>query len=1093
MRKSTQVLITFAAVVLCGAFLTGCSAKARMARHQDRADKYFASGDYSKAEVEYLIALRLDGGNAHTIARLGDIYYEQGRFRRAYSFVAKACELASNDISLHVKLGTIYLVAHMPKEAREQAEFILDRSPTNAEAPDMLAESVASRADLTAVRARLEKLSKQIGDTAPLELAFGVINFTGGDLKASETALQRALTLDPKSSAAYYTLGNLYLAQNKVKEADAAFKTATDLSPMRSPKRLGYANFKIQSGDLAEGKRLIAEITKAAPDYMPAWLRQAEIALDEQKYDDCDALISQALTKDPDNYDALVLRGRLWLTQGKPDKAVVEMDRMAALYERSPEVQYLLAVAHLGVNDPAKASADLSKALFLRPIFPEATLLLAELNINKGDTTSAISALNALVRQQPNTPNAYLLLANAYFAQRNFDQALSAYAKLTEMFPKNPQFPLLTGMVLAQKNNKAEARKSFEKALELAPQFSPALEQLVNLDLAESQFKVALDRVNKDTNSNLGVGRQLLLAKIHTARAQYLANNDAKIGSGDAKLNTPVAQDDVNQAEAALKKAIEMEPSRDAAYLLLARLYVSAGKEQVALERLNSLVSKTNNPAAYLQLGMIYEALKDYPKARDSYEKVIASQPDSGPALNNLSYIYAEHLGDVEKAYTLAEKARQLSPRDPATADTLGWILYKKGDYTRARALLEESASKMSEQAEVQFHVGMVRYMLDDEASARAALQEAASSTQEFPGKEEAVRRLAILATDVSTADAKARADLEKRLQDQPNDPVVASRLAAIYERDGTLDKAVQTYEQSLKQNPQNAQIMGHLARIYMNLNQPDKAIEMAKDAHKLASDDVNVTCMLGRLAFQTGDYTWAANLLQEAAPKLPNRPDVQYDLAWSYYTVGRVPDAEKTMQSAAPALTAARLTDAKQFLSMVSAAKTPNPAATAQAAQILGANSNYVPAIMVSAVQADQQGKSDDAGKLYERALTRYPAFTPAARNLTILYAQHPGNDQKAYDIGVKARVMFPDDTELERALGVLAYRRGDFSRSAQLLGESSQTLTNDGELFYYLGMAQYQLKHMPQSKAALQRALTLKIQGKSADDARKVLAELK
>ena len=92
------------------------------------------------------------------------------------------------------------------------------------------------------------------------------------------------------------------------------------------------------------------------------------------------------------------------------------------------------------------------------------------------------------------------------------------------------------------------------------------------------------------------------------------------------------------------------------------------------------------------------------------------------------------------------------------------------------------------------------------------------------------------------------------------------------------------------------------------------------------------------------------------------------------------------------------------------------------------------------------------------------------------------------------KARTTtYPDDAPLGRALGVLAYRRGDYSRAAQLLQESSLTLTSDGELFFYLGMAQYQLKHMPQSKVALQHALTLKIQPKPADDARKVLAELK
>jgi uncharacterized protein HemY len=267
----------------------------------------------------------------------------------------------------------------------------------------------------------------------------------------------------------------------------------------------------------------------------------------------------------------------------------------------------------------------------------------------------------------------------------------------------------------------------------------------------------------------------------------------------------------------------------------------------------------------------------------------------------------------------------------------------------------------------------------------------------------------------------------------------------------------------------------------------------MAKQAHKLAPDDATISCLLGRLVFESGDYSWAASLLQDAAPRLPDRPEVQYDLAWSYYSVGRVNEAQRTMQSTVPALTGARLDDAKQFLAMLAAAKTPTQAAAAQAGQILSANANYVPAIVVAAKQAEQQGKQDDARSLYERVLARYPAFLPAMRNLAILYAQHPGDDQKAYDLGLKARAAYPDDAELARTLGVLAYRRGDYARATQLLQESSQTLNKDGELLYYLGMAHYQLKQKSASKAELQRALGLNLGSSMAEDARKTLAELK
>lgn len=1092
MRKTTQKIMILAAALMMAVNVTGCSKKARMARHQQRADRDFAAGEYAQAEIEYLIALRLDRENVHAIGRLGTIYYEQGRFGRAYSFVQKAAELATNDVDMHVKLGLIYLNLHSPKNAHAQAIYILDRWPTNAEAPDILAESCASREEVVDAQNRLEKISKKIGDTAPLELAFAVLDFASGDIKATDTALKRALTLDPKYGAAYYTLGNFYVSQNKMKEADEAFKKSADLSPVRSPRRLSYANFKIQTGDLAEGKRLLDEITKQAPDYVPAWIRKAEIALNEKRYDDCDGLIGQALARDADNYDALMLRGRMYIAENQADKAVAEFDRITSLYAHSAEAFYYLAVAHLAVKDSNKAVGDLNKALFLRPKFPEATLVLAGLNIDKGDTASAISSLTQMLRDRPNMPEPYLMLANAYVAQKNPDQALATYAKMIEIFPKNPQPHFLSGMILANQKKNGAARKEFETVLELSPHSPMAVEELVNLDIADKQFQTALDRVNKELDSKQEATRQLLMAKVHVARAQMLAGNQMNEDTGEQNLGIPAAKPDVDEAVSELGKAIELDPNQPAAYLYLAKVYVAAGNQQAALDRLNGLVSKTNNAAAYMQIGTIEEMLKNYPSARDAYEKVLAVNPDFGPALNNLAYLYCERLGDMDKASSLAQKAYDNSP-GPATADTLGWVLYKKGDYSQALKLLNASASKLGADPEIQLHLGLTHYMLGDESAARQALQVAASSTDKFPHKEDATNCLAMLAVDPKTADAQATALLEKRLQERPDDPVAASRLGAIYERDGATDKAAKIYDATLKRNPQNAQLMAHLARLYISLNNSAQAMDLLKNAHKVAPDDATISCELGRLVFASGDYDWAASLLLDAAPQLPGRPDVQHDLAWAYYSKGRVKEAVSTMKNALPGLKGKDLDDAKQFLAMVAAADGPTAATAAQAGQILSANPNYVPAMMVIAAQEDQQDKKPDAATQYEKVLDHFPSFAPAARNLAILRAQYPGDDQKALDAGVKARSLYPKDAQLARALGVLAYRRGDYFRAVQFLQESSQTLSSDGELLYYLGMSHYQLNQKTQSKAELQRALGLNLESKLADDARKRLAELK
>ncbi len=1094
-NKVFRTLAVMATLATLPILFTGCG-KMRIARHESRADKYFAAGDLSKAEVEYLNVRMLSPTNSHAIARLGEIYYDQGRIGVSAAFINKACEYYTNDWDLRIKLGTIYLTMQRFKDARDTAALVLTNSPTNTEAPVLMAEAAISPAEIDQVRQKIEALSKQIGDTAAIELSYGVLDIRAGDLKKAEADLLRATTLDPKLSPAYFALGNLYAAQGKQKEAGENLKKASDFAEVRSPRRLGYADYKIANGDIPGAKQLLDDISKAAPDYVPAWIKRAQIALMETNYDESSTLVAQALARDPDNYDGSLMRGRLFMVQGHVDKATAEFERMASRYDRSPQVQYHLALTYLMSGDVSKGIASLNQALAIDPNYTDAIVTLAELNLRRGNVDVAVTALSQLAEKQPQMTQVQFLLADAYITQKNPDKALTIYTRLQQQYPKNAQIPLLIGRVLALENRLTDARKSFEKALELSPNLPNAIEQLVNLDIVENKYSEALALANaeaaRDTNA---VGPQLVLAQIYVARAMDAAKK-AGTDSNPAKLsNVPAAKPDVDGAEAALLKAVKLNPNISEPYMMLAGLYAAVGKDQAALKQLGDVVARTNNIAAFMEIGRIQDTQSNYPAARDAYEKVLALNPNVSSALNNLAYLYSERLNDLDKAYALAGKARQLLPNDPSTADTLGWVLYRRGDYTRALGMLSESANKLPGEPEVQFHLGMTHYMLGQEDAAEATLGSVTTSSRDFPGKREAARRLAILAIDVKTADAKAVADLETSLRNDPSDPVAANRLAAIYERDGALDKAASTCEQVLKENSQNPRIMGRLAEIYLRLNDVPKGLDMAKQAHTLAPENGGISLTLGRLVFRSGDYTWALNLLQDAVGKLPGRSDALYDLAWSYYSVGKVADAETSMRNAVPALSGAMAEDAKTFLTLVTATKTAGEieAAVPQATQVTKTNSNYVPAIMVLAMQAEQKGKYDDAQALYLKAIGVYPGFPPAARSLAILDASHPGDDQKALDAGMKARAAYPGDDSLVGALGIIAYRRADYARSADFLKGLGDKVNKDGELLYYLGMANYQLKQKQASKDALQHALNLNLRPDLAAEARKALAELK
>ena len=84
MRTSLRFLPGLLTAGVLAFLACGCSPRAKIARHLERANRYFDSGQYDKAEVEYINALRVDSLNPQAISRLGSIYYEQGRIGRAY-------------------------------------------------------------------------------------------------------------------------------------------------------------------------------------------------------------------------------------------------------------------------------------------------------------------------------------------------------------------------------------------------------------------------------------------------------------------------------------------------------------------------------------------------------------------------------------------------------------------------------------------------------------------------------------------------------------------------------------------------------------------------------------------------------------------------------------------------------------------------------------------------------------------------------------------------------------------------------------------------------------------------------------------------
>lgn len=1073
MKQRPLTILILIPVLLALAIGAGCSSKSKQERYLERAENYFTSGQLEKARIEFMNVLRMDGANAQAIKRLGQIYYSQREIQQAAPFLMKAIELLPEDLDLRLKMGLIYLTAGKPDRAKKEALAALDLDSSNDQAMMILSNTPRTPEEIQEVRETIEGLRRDAEDKASFHAALGNLFLRESNLEAAESEFKQSLALDENAHGAYRTLGDIYWQEGDLEQAEQNFRKAAEIAPKASLPQLRLAEFLLKNGQAEEAKSRLKAISDEFPKYVPALVARAKIAFVEKQWDACSLLIQQILANDASNYDGLLLQGKVHLAQGEFAEAVDKFNQMKTRFPNSAELRYQLALANLLNRDVTEAINQLDQTITLDSNFDAAILLLSELEIRTGDASSAITRLTGLIKEHPEILKAHLLLADAYRTRGTLQNAVDVYQGLEKSFPDNAQVSFLMGLTLRQLDRTQEARAAFERTLELAPDYLPAVNQLLELDMLDQDPETAIQRIQEQIDRHPEApGPRFLLAKIYFSRKEY------------------------DQSEALLQKAIELVPEFSDAYLLLARQYVLAGNPQTALEKLGeSLIQKPDDVPSLMLQGMIHEQLEDYSQAAVSYEKLLDVNPRFEPAVNNLAYLYSERLGKPEEAFQLAQQAYKLSPQDPFAADTYGWVLFKQKEYSWAMSLLKESAEKLPGHPEVQFHIGMTHYYMGEEAPARAAFERALELDNDFPGNEEAKRRLSILNLSDQSDASQQIAQLKSLVVESPEDPMIQIRLGALYRSAGQPERAKTAYEDALSINPNLAAALAGLAGLYANeFNDLAQALDYARKARQLAPADPELIWTLGRVALKSKDAKWALSLLRESVRKLPENPELQFELAQAAYYRGQLDEAETAIQKVDSAeKDFAHKKDALKLRNMIELLRSPDDLAGAgdKVEAALRQDPDYVPALMLRALLEERREDFGAARSTCQEILRLRPDFPLAQKELARITLDHGGDAEQALEYAVKAREALPNDPELAKTMGRIVYQQQDYDWAVRLFNECTDALPDDGEIYYYLGLAYHELKQQASSQNALEKALTLNLTDQQIKTAKQILAD--
>jgi tetratricopeptide (TPR) repeat protein len=350
------------------------------------------------------------------------------------------------------------------------------------------------------------------------------------------------------------------------------------------------------------------------------------------------------------------------------------------------QARFVLGSALMLLGDQNGARAELARAVELDAGLVEARRALARIHAALGEHEYAIEQGRIYLRERPDDARTQILVAQSLVALGKADEAYDEILKLPEDQREGDAWYALGRLEMAR-GNADEARAALLKANEDRPNHADILRSLYRVELLTGDTELAAERVRK-----------------------AVAEDPTDAGLAQLEGEVAMSAKDMVAAEAAFKRAVELRPDEATAYQRLAAFYRVTGRLDDAISTYqNSLAENPNSARLHERLAILYEFRGDEADAIRAYEEAIDLDSTLGESKNNLAYLLAESGGDLDRALDLAQEAKALLPDNPNTADTLGWVLFKRGIPSAAIGYLREAAASFQEDpralAVVQHHL----------------------------------------------------------------------------------------------------------------------------------------------------------------------------------------------------------------------------------------------------------------------------------------------------------------------------------------------------------------------------------------------------
>ncbi len=465
----------------------------------------------------------------------------------------------------------------------------------------------------------------------------------------------------------------------------------------------------------------------------------------------------KAVKLSPKDAEYNFLLGSIYKMAQRLDSAEMIFEKVIKIDTLFYEAYYHLAQLN-EVKNPVKALKVYNRLIELRGPEWNALVKIGELNERMGNVGNTIKTVEELLKLNPSNLRLQKLLIESYLKTKDNDKAIALADDALSMFPDDLTLIEYKGNALANENKWEAAATEYQKLIHSKELPFEAKKNIVGGFVTEAvrdsniipiakNLLLEMEKDSTDWQINAFLGEISLEEKDDSSAINYFKNavhyapwnpqiwnrlgvllfesqkfEEAVVEMKEAIKKFPddfvdnlilglslSQQNNIEEASRALEHAVRLEPNDLTALHAYGFTLNQLKKNDAALIYLDkALYLDPENIQVIGTMGMIYDSMERYEVSDSLYERALAIDSANVLISNNYAYSLSERGIKLNRALELAEFAVKEEPTNSSYLDTIGWVYFKLGNYSKAIKYIKKAIEEDKSNATLFDHLADV-------------------------------------------------------------------------------------------------------------------------------------------------------------------------------------------------------------------------------------------------------------------------------------------------------------------------------------------------------------------------------------------------